>query len=85
MSLPSSSTQNQTRTARMAIQQHLSNQQNQDGVCFVLNNYSDDADTSAHMVGQNVPLPTDSAKQTPLTPTASAVVEYFRRPCRGSQ
>ena len=30
-------------------------------MCFVLNEYSDDPDTSADMVGQNVPLPTDGA------------------------
>ena len=31
-----------------------------------------DPETSAYIVGQNVPLPTESARQTPLTPTASA-------------
>ena len=41
-------------------------------MCFVLNDYSGDPDTSACMVGQNVPLPTESARQTLLTPTASA-------------
>ena len=45
------------------------------GVCFVLNDYSDDPDTSGYMVGQNVPLPPESAKQTPMTPTASAAVD----------
>ena len=44
-------------------------QANQVGVCFVLNDYSDDPDTSVYTVGQNVLLPTESAKQTPLTPT----------------
>ena len=75
MSPSSSSSQNRIRTARMSTQQHLSNQANQADVCFVLNDYVDDPDTSAYMVGQNVPLPTESAKQTPLTPTASAAVE----------
>ena len=70
---PSSlSSQNQTRTARMTTQQHLSNQAKQVGMGFVLNDYSDDPDTSAYMVGQNVPLPTESARQTLLTPIASA-------------
>ena len=70
---PSSlSSQNQTRTARMTTQQHLSNQAKQVGMCFVLNDYSDDPDTSAYMVGQNVPLPTESARQTLLTPISSA-------------
>ena len=41
-------------------------------MCFVLNDYSDDPDTSAYMVGQNVPLPTESARQTLLTPKVSA-------------
>ena len=47
-------------------------------MCFVLNDYSDDPDSSAFMVGQNVPLPTELARQTPLTPigsSASAVVD----------
>ena len=48
MSSSSSSTQNQTRTARMATRQHLTNQANQIGACFVLNEYSDDPDTSAY-------------------------------------
>ena len=39
-------------------------------MCFVLNENSDDPDTSACMVGQNVPLPTEA---TP--PTASAAVD----------
>ena len=63
-----SSTQNQTRTPRMATRQHLSNRANQDGVCFVLNDNSDHPDTSACMVAQNVLLPTESVKQTLLTP-----------------
>ena len=66
---------NQTRTARMATRQHLTNQANQAGVCFVLNEYSDDPDTSAYMVGQNVPLPTEATEQIPLTPTFSAAVD----------
>ena len=44
-------------------------------MCFVLNEYSDDPDTSAYMVGQNVLLPTEPTEQTPLTPTASAAVD----------
>ena len=51
LSSSSSSTQNQTRTARMVTRQHLSNQANQVGVCFVLNDYRDDPDTSAFLVG----------------------------------
>ena len=39
---------------------------------FILNNYSDDPDTSVYMVGQNVLLPMESAGQTLLTPIASA-------------
>ena len=66
---------NQTRTARMATHEHLSNQANQAGVCFVLNDYSGDPDTSAYMAGQNVPLPTEPVKQAPLTPTASVLVD----------
>ena len=57
-----------TRTARVTTQQHLSNQAKQDGMCFV---FSDDPDTSAYMVCQNVPL-TESARQLLLTPIASA-------------
>ena len=68
------STQDQTRAARMATRQQLSNQANQVGVCFVLNQYSGDPDTSADMVGRNVPLPTEPTEQIPLTPTASAAV-----------
>ena len=50
-------------------------QTSQVGVCFILNDYSDDPDTSAFMVGQNVPVPTESAKQTLLNSTASAAVD----------
>ena len=65
MSSSSSSTQNQ----------HLSNQANQAGVCFILNDHSDDPDTSAFLVGQDVLLPTEPTEQTPLTPTASAAFD----------
>ena len=41
-------------------------------MCFVLNDYSDDLDSSAFMVGEHVPLPTESSNQTLLTPIASA-------------
>ena len=75
MSPSSSSTQNQTRTARIATRQHLTNQANQAGACFVLIEYSDDPETSAYMVGQNVPLPKEATEQIPLTPTASAAVD----------
>ena len=75
MSPSSSPSQNHTRTARVSTRQHLSNQANQVGVCFVLNDYSDDPATSTYMVGQNVPLPLESVKQTRLTPTASAAVD----------
>ena len=71
----SSSSQNQSRTDRMMRRQHLSNQVKQVGMCFVLNDYSDDPDTSAFMVGQNVPLPKESARQTPLTSDASTAVD----------
>ena len=74
MSASRPSTQDQTRAARMATRQQLSNQANQVGVCFVLNQYSGDPDTSADMVGRNVPLPTEPTEQIPLTPTASAAV-----------
>ena len=75
---------------RMATRQHLSNQANQVGVCFVLNEYSDDPNTSAYMYGQNVPLSTEPTQQTPLTPTASNAVDikkhnYFQRSCHGRQ
>ena len=75
MSQSSSASQNQTRTARMATQQHLSNTANQVEVCFILNDYSDDSSTSAFMDGQNVLVPTESVKQTPLNSTASAAVD----------
>ena len=70
--LPDRLHQNQTRTARMATRQQPTNQANQVGVCFVLNEHRDDPDTSANILGQNVPLPTDATAQIPLTPTASA-------------
>ena len=40
---------------------------------FVLNEYSDDPDTSAYMVGLNIPLPTETTEQIVLTPTSAAV------------
>ena len=88
MSSSGSSTQNQTRAARMAKRQHLSNQANQLGACFFLNDYNGDPDTSAYMVGKNVLLPTEPTEQTPLTPTAfhrcrRQEDRYFRRPCHG--
>ena len=43
--------------------------------CFVLNQYNDDPDTSAHMVGQHVPLPGETTEQVQLTPTASNTVD----------
>ena len=58
----SSSSQDQGRTARMTTQHHLSNRAKQVGVWFVLNDNSDDPDTSVYMVGQNVPLPTEAVK-----------------------
>ena len=66
---PGASTQNQTRTARMATGQHHTNQANQARMCFVLNEYSDDPDTPTYMVGRNVPLPTEA------TEIASAAVD----------
>ena len=42
---------------------------------FVLNEFSDDPDTSASLVDQNVPVPTEATEQIPLTPTASATVD----------
>ena len=59
----------------MATRQHLANQATQAGVCFVLNEYSDDPDTSAYMVGHNVPLSTEATEHIPLTPTACAAVD----------
>ena len=59
----------------MATRQQLTDRANQIGACFVRNEYSDDPDTSAYMVGQNVPLPTEPTEQIPLTPTASAAVD----------
>ena len=59
----------------MATRQHLSNQAKQVGVCFVFNEDSDDPDTSACMVCQNVPPRTEATEQMPLTPTASAAVD----------
>ena len=53
MSPSSSSSQNRTRTARMTTQQHLSSQAKKVTMCFILNDYSDDPDTSVYMVGQN--------------------------------
>ena len=44
-------------------------------LCFVLNDCSDDPGTSAFMVGLIVPLPKEPAKQTSLSPTASAAVD----------
>ena len=67
MSPSSSSTQSQTRTARMTTQQHLSNKTKKIGI---LSDYSDEPDTSANMVGQNVPLQNESAGPTLLTPIA---------------
>ena len=75
MSSSSFSTQNQTRTTRMATRQQLTDRANQIGACFVLNEYSDDPDTSAYLVGQHVPLPGEATEQVPLTPTASATVD----------
>ena len=72
MSSSSSSTNNLTRTGRMSTPQHLFNQASQVGACFVLNDYSGDPDTSAFVVGQHVPVPTEPNEQTPWTPTASA-------------
>ena len=47
----------------MATRQHLTDRANQAGACFVLNEYSDDPDASAYLVGQNVPLPTETTEQ----------------------
>ena len=54
-----------TRTARMAIRQQLTDRANQIGACFIHDEYSDDPDTSAYMVGQHVPLPTETTEQIP--------------------
>ena len=70
--ITSTSSHNQTRTALMATQQHLPNQVNQVGVCFVLS-------TTTAMIPIHSRLwltkMYDGAKQTPLTPTASAAVD----------
>ena len=58
----------------MATRQQLTDRAKQIGACFVLNEYSDDLDTSACMVGQHVPLP-GATEHLPLTPTASATVD----------
>ena len=44
-----------------------------------LSDCSDDHDTSAYMVGQNVPLPTESAGLTPTASAASAAVDTEKR------
>ena len=49
--------------------------ESKNGICFVLNEYSDDPDTSAYMVGQNEPLPMERTEQVSLTPTASATTD----------
>ena len=49
-----------------ATRQQLTDRANQAQVCFVLHEYSDDPDTSAYMVGQNVPLRTEATEQTPF-------------------
>ena len=58
----------------MATRQQLTDRVNQTVVCFVLDEYSDDPDISAYMVGQNVPLPPEATEHIPFTPTASAAV-----------
>ena len=67
----------------MATRQQLTNQANHAGACFVLNEYGDDPDYSAYMVGLNIPLPTEATEQIPLTATASAAADikkvYSRR------
>ena len=74
MSSASSSTQDQTRTARVATRPQLTDRANQLAACFVLDEYSDDPDTSARVVGQHVPLVGEATEQVPFTPTASATV-----------
>ena len=64
MSSSSSSTQNRARTARKTTRL-------QAAVCFVLNEYSDDPDKSAYMVGQNVALPTEATEHIPLKNTVN--------------
>ena len=73
MSSCSSSSQSQTRTARMATRQHLTNQANQAGVCFVLNEYSGDPDTSAYVVEKK----STSADRSDRTDTLHS--DSFRR------
>ena len=75
MSSSSSSTQDHTRTARVATRPQLADRANQLAACFVLDEYSDDPDTSARMVGEHVPLVGEATEQVPLTPTASATVD----------
>ena len=67
----SSSSSSETKT-RTTTRKHLSNQANQVGACFVPNDCSDDPDTTAYLVGQNVPLPTEPTEQTPFTPIKKA-------------
>ena len=75
MSSSSSSTQNQTRTSRMATRQHLADRAHQARVCFVLFECGDDPDISAYNAGQNVRLPPEATEHIPLTPTASTAVD----------
>ena len=75
MSSSMSSAQHQTRTGGVATRQQSTNQANQAGAFFVLDENSDDPDTSTCMVGPNIHLPTETTEQIPLTPTACAAVD----------
>ena len=62
----------------------FSKQANQVGACFVLNDCSDDPDTSAYAV----PLPTEPTEQTPFDSDSFRRCRhqedrYFRRSCHG--
>ena len=58
----------------MAKRQQLTIRANEAGACFVLNEYSDDPDASAYMVGLKMRVQTETTEQIPLPPTASTAV-----------
>ena len=75
MSSSSSSTQNQNTYSSYGHTTATYRPSEEIGACFVLNEYSDDPDTSAYMVRQRVPLPGEATEQVSLTPTASAAID----------
>ena len=75
MSSSSASTQKPDTYSSYDVTTTSTSQADQAGVCFVLNECSDDPHISAKMVGQNIHLPTEPTEQIPLTLTASAAVD----------